>query len=116
MRDEQWERAGPTTELVPRRATDLVLDMLGSFRGVVVQGARQVGKSTLAGLVADRLGAPVVTLDDEAERLAAIDDPGLFLDTPVCRPSSTRSNGSAIHSCWRSSSGSIVHGEPASTC
>lgn len=81
MRDEQWERAGPTTELVPRRATDLVLDMLGSFRGVVVQGARQVGKSTLAGLVADRLGAPVVTLDDEAERLAAIDDPGLFLDS-----------------------------------
>lgn len=42
MRDEQLERAGPTTERVPRRATDLVHDVLGSFRGVVVQGARQM--------------------------------------------------------------------------
>jgi uncharacterized protein len=54
---------------------------LRSFRAVVIQGARQVGKSTLAGQVASHLHADVATLDREENLTAAIDDPGLFLDS-----------------------------------
>ena len=48
---------------------------------MVLQGAHQVGKSTLAGLLAQRLSAPMVTLDREDDLSAALDDPTLFLDT-----------------------------------
>ncbi len=65
--------------LIPRRALDTTVESLGSFRAVVVQGARQVGKSTLAELIARRLGAPIVSLDREEDLAAAIDDPALFL-------------------------------------
>jgi predicted AAA+ superfamily ATPase len=47
---------------------------------VVIQGARQVGKSTLAHIVAGELAAPMVTLDREEDLSAARDDPTLFLD------------------------------------
>jgi len=40
-----------------------------------------VGKSTLAGLLAQRLSAPMVTLDREDDLSAALNDPTLFLDT-----------------------------------
>jgi uncharacterized protein len=68
-------------DLIPRRATAAAADSLAGFRAVVVQGARQVGKSTLATLLADRLGATMVTLDREEDLTAALDDPSLFLDT-----------------------------------
>ena len=48
---------------------------------MVLQGARQVGKSTLAELLANRLSAPLVTLDREEDLSAALNDPSLFLDT-----------------------------------
>ncbi|MFT3797610.1 ATP-binding protein [Microbacterium sp.] len=54
--------------------------MLDTFTTVVVQGARQVGKSTFAEmLVADRDHLRV-TLDDEEMLAAAVDDPRTFID------------------------------------
>ena len=67
-------------DLIPRRVLDEAVDSLSTFRAVVVQGARQVGKSTLAGLLAERLDARSVTLDREEDLAAARDDPSLFLD------------------------------------
>ena len=46
----------------------------------MLQGARQVGKSTLAGLLAERLGALVISLDRAEDLASAIDDPSLFLE------------------------------------
>lgn len=59
----------------------LALESLQSFRAVVIQGARQVGKSTLAEQVASGIGAEVVSLDDEAMLQQATDDPALFLSS-----------------------------------
>ena len=66
--------------LISRRALDVALESLESFRGIVLQGARQVGKSTLAGLLAERLGALVISLDRAEDLASAIDDPSLFLE------------------------------------
>lgn len=68
-------------DLIPRRALDLARVSLGGFRAIVVQGARQVGKSTVAGLLARDLDAPYVTLDREEDLESSTDDPALFLDT-----------------------------------
>jgi len=68
------------TDLIPRRALGTVVESTSAFRAVVIQGARQVGKSTLAGLVAQQLGAGSVTLDREEDLTAARDDPSLFLN------------------------------------
>ena len=48
---------------------------------VVLQGARQVGKSTLAATIAaERPGSTLVTLDDEPIRRAAVADPAGFVE------------------------------------
>ncbi len=70
-----------TQDIIARRAMASALESLSSFRAVVLQGARQVGKSTLASLLAEHLEAPMVTLDREEDLSAALDDPGLLLDT-----------------------------------
>lgn len=57
----------------------MLLESLAAFRAVVVQGARQVGKSTLVGGVAVRRGSGVVSLDREEDMRAALDDPGDLL-------------------------------------
>lgn len=49
---------------------------------MVIQGARQVGKSTLAGILAERRPSVTVTLDDEQTRLFAREDPITFLQQP----------------------------------
>ena len=67
--------------LIPRRALATAVESLSGFRAVVIQGARQAGKSTLADLLATHLGTTTVTLDREEDLAAAIDDPSLFLDT-----------------------------------
>lgn len=67
-------------DLIPRRILGEIVDSLTTFRAVVIQGARQVGKSTLAALLAERLAARSVTLDREEDLAAARDDPSLFLD------------------------------------
>lgn len=65
---------------LPRRAADLVLDALADTRVVVVNGARQVGKSTLAELVLRQSPGGIARfLDDPLTRSAAVADPVGFL-------------------------------------
>ncbi|MGH3505127.1 MAG: ATP-binding protein, partial [Nocardioidaceae bacterium] len=56
-----------------------VLESLADTRIVVVQGARQVGKTTLIGEVTSDRGGRLVTLDDDLSRAAAEADPAGFL-------------------------------------
>lgn len=65
---------------IARHIEPQVTTLLGAFPAVMVQGARQVGKSTLAGLIATRRPSRVVTLDDVATRTAAETDPVAFVD------------------------------------
>lgn len=66
--------------LIDRKARPLIVEALGYSRVVFVQGARQVGKSTLAQQVvtSERL-ATSVTLDDQVTRDAAAADPHGFI-------------------------------------
>lgn len=61
--------------LLPRHATDVVISRLQAFRVVVVTGARQVGKSTLARLVLDASSGRYLTLDDPLTLEEAVHDP-----------------------------------------
>ena len=56
-----------------------VSEALDSFRVVVLHGARQSGKTTLAKQVAADRGGTYTTLDDEQTLLAALADPRTFL-------------------------------------
>lgn len=68
------------SDLLPRRATDLVVEALSDTRVVVVNGARQVGKSTLAEVVLRRAADGVARfLDDPVVRTAATGDPIRFV-------------------------------------
>lgn len=62
-------------DILPRHATEAVLRRLDSFRVVVVTGARQVGKSTLARLVLQRRAGRYLTLDDPLTLSQAAEDP-----------------------------------------
>src|ERR1022692_274602 len=67
-------------EALRRHARALVVEALSYSRVVLVLGARQVGKSTLAKqVVASDYPATVVTLDDQATRDAARRDPHGFV-------------------------------------
>lgn len=66
--------------LYSRRAYNDVLTALADTRVVVLNGARQTGKSTLARLVADgQRGAEIRYLDDTVVRAAAHTDPAAFV-------------------------------------
>ncbi|HEY8808823.1 MAG TPA: ATP-binding protein [Solirubrobacterales bacterium] len=66
--------------LIARRARPLVVEALGHSRVVFVQGARQVGKSTLAKqVVTSDHPAAAITLDDQTARDAAAADPHGFI-------------------------------------
>ncbi|HET9143746.1 ATP-binding protein [Actinophytocola sp.] len=68
-------------DLVPRHAEGLVAEALADTRVVLVNGARQAGKSTLTRLAsADRPGTVIRLLDDPATLRAARDDPTGFVD------------------------------------
>ncbi|MGH3898138.1 MAG: ATP-binding protein [Pseudonocardiaceae bacterium] len=68
-------------DLVPRHAESLVTEALADTRVVLVNGARQAGKSTLTRLAAGRRpGAVIRMLDDPATLQAAKDDPTGFVD------------------------------------
>ncbi|WP_045876046.1 ATP-binding protein [Pseudofrankia sp. DC12] len=68
-------------ELFPRHAEALVSAALADTRVVVVTGARQVGKSTLARLAVEAHGeARTYYLDDDAVRAAALADPVGFVN------------------------------------
>jgi uncharacterized protein len=68
-------------ELFGRRAEALVAEALADTRVVTINGARQVGKSTLARLHAGRIdGSLVRFLDDPATLRAAREDPAGFVE------------------------------------
>lgn len=67
-------------ELIPRKAAQEVAQAMRAFRAVVIQGARQVGKSTLAQQAAAVESAAHVTFDDEQDLYTAQLDAGLYLD------------------------------------
>lgn len=67
--------------LVPRHAESPLTEALADTRVVLVNGARQAGKSTLTRLAAsDRREAVIRLLDDPATLQAAKDDPTGFVD------------------------------------
>ena len=67
-------------DLYPRRSHERVSAALGDTRVVVLNGARQTGKSTLARLVVhSRPGTEIRYLDDAAVRAAAGADPAAFV-------------------------------------
>ncbi len=68
------------TGLFLRHAERMTAEALADTRVVVVNGARQVGKSTLAELIVTRFpGARQLYLDDQAVRAAAEADPSAFV-------------------------------------
>ncbi len=64
---------------VARNLRPRVEETLADTRIVVVQGARQVGKSTLAAEITRHRGGRLVTLDDDVTRTAAATDPHGFV-------------------------------------
>ncbi|MBX9472298.1 ATP-binding protein [Microcella sp.] len=66
------------TDFLPRHAAPVAREYLEHFPGIVIEGARQVGKSTLAQEIAQP-DALIRTLDDEQVRAAAIADPAGFI-------------------------------------
>jgi predicted AAA+ superfamily ATPase len=66
--------------LLRRNISPWVRDLLGASPVVVIEGARQVGKSTLASMLADA-GMVFTTMDDDVVRAFARDDPVGFLQS-----------------------------------
>jgi predicted AAA+ superfamily ATPase len=72
--------AKPVTELLPRANRLLVTEALADTRVVLLMGARQVGKSTLAQqIVHSDYPATAVNLDEQPPREAALKDPEGFI-------------------------------------
>lgn len=70
-------------EIRPRRAADAVRVAVEEARVVLVQGARQAGKSTLMRIITrEHPDATARTLDDADMRAAASADPTSFVDVP----------------------------------
>ena len=65
--------------MLPRHATPRLQEALADTPVVYLQGARQVGKSTLAKDLAEQRSASYMTLDAAAVRAAAADDPDGFV-------------------------------------
>jgi len=66
--------------VIERHLPPLILEALGDTRVVVVLGAREVGKSTLVqGIASTERPATMLTLDDQATRDSALDDPAGFV-------------------------------------
>ena len=67
-------RSKPTRHLLP-----FARETIAVFPAVVIQGARQVGKSTFAGMLTQGLAAEHFTFDDAATRDAVRADPDAFV-------------------------------------
>lgn len=67
------------TDVIPRHITPLVHEALRDTRVVVIQGARQVGKTTLVREIVGKVAGRLVTFDDEDVRTLAQADPVGFL-------------------------------------
>ena len=66
--------------LVRRHAEPLLAECVADFRVTILNGARQVGKTTLLRELHRRLGGAFVTLDDEDQRASARGDPRGYLE------------------------------------
>jgi predicted AAA+ superfamily ATPase len=65
---------------VDRNIRPTIVEALSEARAVCLLGARQAGKSTLARAIAEsEHPAQYLTLDDEATRRSALDDPTGFI-------------------------------------
>jgi uncharacterized protein len=69
----------PSSEFVPRRAASAIADALADTRVVLINGARQAGKSTLARAVAGLQAAEWRDLDLPQDRQSALEDPVGFV-------------------------------------
>jgi uncharacterized protein len=69
-----------STDLIPRKSLSVAEDLLSGARGIVVNGARQSGKSELLKMLAADLGGSYTTLDDPSDLRSARTDPSGFLD------------------------------------
>jgi predicted AAA+ superfamily ATPase len=68
-------------QIVPRHASEIIREALGDTRIVLLNGARQSGKSTLTRLAAGQTPGTVVRLlDDPATLRSATEDPVEFVD------------------------------------
>ena len=72
----------PEAQLIDRRARQAAEEALEDTRVVLVNGARQCGKSTLVRLIGNSRKAQWHTLDNEATRQAAQEDPVGFVGQP----------------------------------
>jgi uncharacterized protein len=70
----------PLGLVLPRHARDTVVEALADTRVVLVNGARQSGKSTLVHIVAKDRRAEWRNLDNALTRQAAVSDPTGFVD------------------------------------
>lgn len=77
--------AEPSTTL-PRKAQSALLAAMADTPIVAINGARQVGKSTLARQVLESAGGTLVSLDDRAQRDAALRDPRSFVERDMDGP------------------------------
>lgn len=66
-------------DLTPRHALSLAHEHMDLFPGLIIEGARQVGKSTLAAMLVEGRPATFLSLDDEPTRAAALADPQWFV-------------------------------------
>jgi len=64
--------------LLKRFAKETIRVALSDTRVVALQGARQTGKTTLAKAIASECDARYITLDNQAQREAAVHDPSHF--------------------------------------
>jgi predicted AAA+ superfamily ATPase len=69
------------TGLAERRLVDVAEARFAEEPVLVLNGPRTVGKSTLLGQLAARLGRPVIDCDDPATRSAVRADPGRFVES-----------------------------------
>ncbi|MDR2799374.1 MAG: ATP-binding protein [Bifidobacteriaceae bacterium] len=65
--------------MIKRNTIDVAIDMLSAFPSVSLNGARQVGKSTFAGQIINKIGGEIVNLDDDNILVAAENDAVGFL-------------------------------------
>lgn len=75
------DRVFAMSGLISRNATEIAAEILSAFPALTIDGARQVGKSTFAAMLADQHDdAQIVTLDDGAARDFARIDPEGFVN------------------------------------
>src|SRR3989304_4590275 len=65
--------------MIPRRALAIIESALQRQAAVALLGPRQVGKTTLAHAIADRIPSLYLDLESRADR-AKLSDPALFLE------------------------------------